>query len=325
MNLILKDSKILVTGGSGFIGTNLIKHLLSLGCNQIRATYHEHPPFLHQEAVEYVKADLTSKTDCKKVVSGRDYVFMCAAKTFGAAAMKADPLALVTPNILMNSLMLEAAYEAKVKKFLFISSSAAYPPTNHPVKEEEMFIDDPHEAYYGVGWMKRFSEILCKMYAQKIKNPMATVVVRPSNIYGPYAKFNFQTSHMQHALIRRVVEKQNPIEVWGTGKDVRDLIFIDDFIDGLMLAFIKSDVFLAVNVASGKARTVQQILETIQRVDGWKAEIRFNRAKPTTIPSRLINTDLAEKILGFKAKTTLEEGMRNTIEWYRKQGSEWNR
>jgi GDP-L-fucose synthase len=318
----LSGAKALVTGGTGFIGVNVILRLLSLGC-QVRATLHKRPAVIQDDAIEYVQADLTSMKDCRRVVEGVDYVFMCAANTSGAAVMASTPLVHVTPNVVMNAQMLEAAYFAKVKKFLFISSSAAYPPTgDRPVREDEMFEGEPYEKYYLVGWMKRYTEILCKIYAQKIKAPMSTVVIRPSNIYGPYDDFDFRTSHMMAALIRRVVERHDPLEVWGTGDDIKDLIYIDDFLDGMLLAFEKTTDYMAVNIATGQGYSVKQVLQTILEVDGYlDADVRFDPSKPTMIPIRLVDTSLAKERLGFQAQISQREGIRRTVEWYRESSN----
>ena len=315
----LSGAKVLVTGGTGFIGVNLILRLLSLGC-QVRATLHKRPAVIQNDAIEYVGADLTLMEDCKRVVEGIDYVFMCAANTSGAGVMATTPLVHVTPNVVMNAQMLEAAYFAKVKKFTFISSSAAYPPTgDRPVREEEMFEGEPYEKYYLVGWMKRYSEILCRIYAQKIRDPMPTVVIRPSNIYGPHDDFDFRTSHMMAALIRRVVERHDPLEVWGTGDDVKDLIYVDDFLDGMLLVFEKTTDYTAVNIATGQGHSVKQVVQTILEVDGYTdADVRFDPLKPTMIPIRLVDTSLAKQWLGFQANTSLREGIRTTVEWYRR-------
>lgn len=323
---MVKGVKVLVAGGTGFIGVNLINRLLSLG-SRVRATIHKRPPVIQNDAVEYVQTDLTKLEDCKRVVEGVDYVFMCAASTSGAAVMALTPLAHVTPNVVMNAHMLEAAYLAKVKKFLFISSSAAYPPTgDRPVREEEMFEGDPYETYYSVGWMKRYAEILCKIYSQKIKNPMPTVVVRPSNIYGPYDKYDFATSHSTAALIRRVVERHNPLEVWGTGDDIKDLIYIDDFLNGMLLAFEKSDGYTAVNIASGQGYSIKRVLLTLLEIDGYSdAEVRFDPSKPTTIPIRLVDASLARETLGFQPKISLREGLCRTVQWYRQNRQTWAR
>ncbi|MHB8163390.1 MAG: NAD-dependent epimerase/dehydratase family protein [Methanoregula sp.] len=319
-------ARILVAGGTGFIGVNLIRRLLSKGC-KIRATLHKRPEVIHDKRIEYVQADLTRAEDCERVVQGMDYVFMCSANTSGAAVMALNPLAHVTPNVVMNAQMMEAAYRAGVKKFVFISSSAAYPPTgDRPVCEDEMFGADPYEVYYSVGWMKRYGEILCKVYAQKIKKPMAMLVIRPSNIYGPYDKFDINTSHVTTALIRKVVERQKPIEVWGSGNDVRDLIYIEDFLDGLLLAFEKSGEYLAINLASGQGYSVKEILQTIREVDGYtEAEVRFDPSKPSTIAIRLVNIQIARDILGFQPKTSLKEGLKQTVEWYRENRNVWTK
>ena len=153
------EDKVLVAGGSGFLGVNLLARLQKDGF-RLRATLHERPSVLQSDGIEYLKADLTVMADCRHVVEGVDAVFLCAANTSGAAVMAETPLAHVTPNIVMNVQLLEAAYQAGVKKFVFISSSAAYPPTDdRPVHEEEMFGPDPYDVYYSVGWMKRYTEI----------------------------------------------------------------------------------------------------------------------------------------------------------------------
>lgn len=315
---MFSDTKVLVVGGAGFIGVNLIQRLLLLGAN-IRATIHKRDPIILDERIEYIRCNLTKMEDCKKVVNDIDYVFMCAANTSGAAVISETPLVHVTPNVVMNAQMLEAAYVAKVKRFLFISSSVVYPPTgDRPVCEDEMFDGDPYETYYSAGWMKRYTEILCRIYSQKIKNPMATVVIRPSNIYGPYDKFDFATSHVTAALIRRVVERHNPIEVWGTGDDVRDLIYIEDFLDGMLLAFEKTESCMTVNIASGQGYSVKQLLQTILDVDGYSdADVRFDPSKPRMIPILLLDTSCAKRLLGFQPRFSLREGIRKTVEWYR--------
>ena len=316
---MFSGAKVLVAGGTGFIGMNLINRLSSLGAN-VRATIHRKDPVILDERIGYVRCDLTKMEDCRKVVSDMDYVFLCAANTSGAAVIQSTPLVHVTPNIVMNAQMLEAAYFANVKKFVWLSSNAAYPPSgDRPVKEEELLDGDPYETYFGVAWMKRYTEILCRMYSEKLKNPMATVVLRPSNIYGPYDDFEFETSHVMAALIRRVVERHDPIEVWGTGDDIRDWIYIGDFIDAMMLAVEKIESYNPINIGLGKGYSIKQALQIILEVDGYTdAKIEFNPSKPSMIPIRLIDTTKAETTLGFKAKIGLREGIRKTIEWYRK-------
>lgn len=315
---MFKGSKVLVTGAGGFLGTNMVKRLVEEG-SYVRGTLHTRSPQYEHQDLEYVKADLTNMEECRRVVEGMDYVFMCAANTSGAGVMATQPLAHVTPNVVMNAQMLEASYQAKVKKFLFISSSAAYPPSgDRPVSEAYMFDGDPYEAYFSVGWMKRYAEVLCRIYSEKIKDPMKTVVVRPSNVYGPYDKFDFERSHVTAALIRKVIERHDPLEVWGTGEDVRDLIYVDDFIDAVMLAMNRLDRFDPVNVGYGKGCRVRDVLTTLLDVDKFdNAKVVVNPTKPSMIPIRLVDVSKAQAVLEFKAMINLRDGLKHTLEWYR--------
>ncbi len=313
--------KVLVAGGAGFLGTNLALALSRRGAH-LRLTTHRNPLQATFPGAEVWSLDLRQAEDCARAVEGMDYVFLCAAHTSGAAVIRATPLAHITPNVLINTQMLEAAHRAGVARFCFISSGAAYPPTaNRPVAEPEMFDGDPHDVYFAAGWMKRYAEVLCRTYAEKIANPMPTVVVRPSNVYGPYDKFDFAVSHVTAALLRRVVERHHPLEVWGNGQDIRDLIYIDDFIDGLLAAFATTSPFYTVNICAGRGYSVREILQTILEVDGFTdADVRFDPTRPSTIPVRLMDDGMARRELGFAPRVPLDEGLRRTLAWYRQNG-----
>ena len=300
------------------MGANLIKRLLSLGSN-VRATLHKNNAVIKDDRIKYIKTDLLQMEDCRRAVQDMDYVFHCAANTSGAAVMASTPIVHVTTNIIMNSQLLEAAYFTKIKKFIWLSSNAAYPPSgDRPVKEEEMFDGDPYDTYYGVGWMKRYTEILCKLYSEKLKERMVTVVLRPSNIYGPYDDFDFATSHMMAATIRKVVEGQNPLNVWGTGNDIRDLIYIDDFIDAMILAAENIKNYDPINIGYGKGYSIKEIIKICLEIYGYTdAKVVYDTSKPSMIPVRLISIDKARRLLGFESHTDLREGIKKTIEWYR--------
>lgn len=310
--------KILITGGAGFLGTNLALKLTALGA-RLRLTTHRKPLQIAFPDADAVEADLRRPEDCARVVEGMDVVFICSAQTSGAGIIRTTPLVHVTPNVLINSLLLEAAYQAKVKKVCFISSGAAYPGTGaRPVTEAEMFNGDPEEVYFPAGWMKRYAEILCRTYAEKIADPMPTVVIRPSNVYGPYDKFDFAVSHFTAALVRRVAERQSPLQVWGTGEDIRDLIYIDDFVEGTLAAVSTDLPFLAINICAGRGYAVREVLETLLEVDGFTdAQVTFDASKPSTVPVRLMDNGLARSLLGFEAKLSLAEGLKRTLAWYR--------
>lgn len=307
-----------MAGVTGFLGTNLAARLVAMGA-RVRGVSRRRPHGVAYAGVEPMHADLTVPADCRRAVDGMDYVFMCAASTSGAAVITTTPLAHVTPNVVMNTQVLHAAHAAGVKKLLFVSSGAAYPPTDHrPVAEDEMFAGDPDDVYFAAGWMKRYAEVLCRTYATKIARPMPTVVVRPSNVYGPHDKFDFGTSHATAALLRRVVERHRPLEVWGTGDDVRDLIYVDDVIDGMLCAFDGEEPYRTVNLASGRGYSVREVLTTLLELDGYgDAEVRYDPSKPRTVPVRLLDTSYAKRVLGFEARVDLREGLSRTLRWYR--------
>jgi len=240
-SMMLAGNNVLVIGGAGFIGSNLVNRLV-VDSARVRATLHERAPYARNARAEYVRCDLLQPEDCARACTDMDYVFLCAANTSGAAVMETTPLVHLTPNVIMNARMLEAAYAAGVCKTLFISTNTVYPVSDQPVRETDV-TNEFFEKYFIVAWMKRFSEIMCEMYASKIKKPMQTVVVRPANVYGPMDDFARETSHVLPALIRRVVERHDPITVWGDGRDVKDFIYVDDLVQGLLLAMHRIMVY----------------------------------------------------------------------------------
>ena len=313
---MFRNKRILVTGGAGFVGVNLIQRLLDLDAD-VTATLHRKAAVIDDPRIRYIQGDLRFQADCAAAVNGADYVFMCAANTSGAAVMETTPLAHLTPNVLMNVSMLEAAYQAGVKKFLFVSSNTVYPVTDYPVKETDV-TNEFFDKYFVVAWMKRFTEIVCEMYATRIKEPMKVCVVRPANIYGEFDDFEWETSHVIPALIRKVVERHSPVEVWGDGEDLKEFIYVQDFIDGMLLAMEKIDGFEPVNIAAGNPTTVKEVLLTLLDIDGYtEARIEFDTSKPTMIRKRLIDPSRAETLLGFRAATSMEDGLKKTVAWYR--------
>ena len=313
---MFRNARVLVAGGTGFVGVNLIRRLLALG-SKVTATLHLREPVLVDDRITYIRGDLRRQEDCAAAVQGIDYVFMCAANTSGAAVIAKTPLVHLTPNILMNISMLDAAYQAGVKKFLFISSNIVYPLTDYPVKEDDV-TNEFYETYFIAAWMKRFTEIVCEMYATKIARPMKVCVVRPANIYGEHDDFDWETSHVIPALIRKVVERRDPIEVWGEGTDLKEFIYVGDFVEGMLLTMEKIASFEPVNIAAGKPCTVRDVLAVLLQVDNYgNARVAYDTSKPTMIPKRLIDTSKAERLLGFRASTPMREGLAKTVAWYR--------
>ena len=303
---------VLVTGSTGLIGANLIQELARRGAS-VRATLHVKDPVVENENVSYVRCDLTRAEDCIRVVEGMDYAFLCAANTSGAYTIETNPLVHVTDNLIMNVKMLEAT--ADVDRCLFISSSTVYPPVDYPVKEAEAFLGDPHPSYFGSAWMKRYSEKLAQFHSERYGRKI--IVVRPTNVYGPFDKFDFGTSHVLPALIRRAVEKQNPFEVWGDGSAVRDFVYVSDMVEAMLRAMERWTHFEPYNIGSGNPVTIRESLEMILRLAQHQgAEVIYDASKPTTIPVRRVDLTKAREELGFQARFSLEEGLQKTIEWY---------
>ncbi len=311
-----KDRRILVAGAGGFVGTNLVRKLVELGA-EVRGTLFNKPAQRLDPIADYVTCDLTKPEDCLNVTRGMDFVFMAAANSSGAAVMEKSPLAHLTPNVVMNAQMLAAAYENEVKKFCFISSNTVYPLTDYAVREEDTNYEY-FEKYFIVGWMKRFSEIMCQMYTEKIKNPMQTVVVRPGNLYGPYDKYTWKESKVIAALIRRAVERHNPLVVWGDGLDLKDFLYIEDFIEGLILAFERVDGYTPLNIASGQPVNIREVLEEVLRVTGYTdAPVEYDSSQPTMIPKRLIDTSRMRELTGWAPPTPISQGIEWTVDWYK--------
>ena len=315
--MLFRDKRILVTGATGLIGSNLLERLVKEGAT-LRATLHRREPVITAPGIHYIKCDLTLAEDCRRAVEGMNYVFLCAANTSGAAMIASTPMIHVTPNILINAQMLEAAYAAGVEKFIWLGSTVAYPVSDKPMREEDLFAGEPFEKYFFAGWAKRFTEILCQMYGEKLTRRMTTIVLRPTNVYGPRDDFEFATSHVIPALIRRTVERWNPVEVWGDGSEIRDVIFADDMVEAMVLAAAKLDRYETINIGLGKGYSVRELLQIILELDGHKdVKIQYDTTKPTMIPLRLVDTTKAERLLGFRASTDVREGLRRTLEWYR--------
>ncbi len=311
-----KGRRVLVAGAAGFVGTHLVQRLIDLG-SEVRGTLFFKPPQRTDSRVEYVNCDLTKPEDCLVVTKGVDFVFMAAANSSGAGVMEKTPLVHLTPNVVMNAHMLAAAYENEVKKFCFISSNTVYPVTDFAVKEKDTNYEY-FDKYFIVGWMKRFSEIMCEMYAEKIKTPMQTVVVRPGNLYGPFDKYTWKESKVLAALIRRATERHDPFIVWGDGYDLKDFLYIEDFIEGLLLAFERSEGFEPLNIASGRPVSIREALaEILRATDYMDASVEYDGSQPTMIPKRLIDISRVQDVTGWAPRTSLKQGIAHTIAWYK--------
>lgn len=316
MEYTLENKKILVTGGGGFVGTNVIKALIKQNA-KIYGTIHNKQPRNSFSEVTYIRADLTKKEEALNATKGMDCVVLTAAYVTGAEGMLENPMCLVTDTVILNLTVLEAAYLNGVRKVIYISSGMVYPFLETPLREEDGFIGDPYEKYFTGGWTRRFIEVVCRMYAEKL-GAMDITALRIDNLYGPYDNFERAHSHVIASLIRKAVERMDPFEVWGNGKDYKDFSYIEDLAEGVVLALKKSKGFQVYNLASGVNYTINDILEVILRSTKYEdAQIVYNNTKPSMIPYKVMCIDKARQELGYKPMTSIEDGIRKTIQWYK--------
>jgi GDP-L-fucose synthase len=314
--MFYKNKKVLVTGGTGFVGTNIVEALLNEKA-KIVVPLHKRKPIVKSKCITFIKADLTKQSDCLKVCRGVDYVFHAAGEVSAAAATVNNPMPPIVANLILTAQMLQAAWSSNVARILIFSSSTGYPLAKHPLKEEEMWGKEPPAVYFGYGWMRRYFEKLAAFVHSRSNTKIA--LVRPTAVYGRYDDFNPKTSHVIPALIRRALAKENPFVVWGTGKEVRDFLHISDLAKGCLLALEKYAVCDPVNIGCGRSITVKEIVTVILQAAGYTgATIQFDASKPATVPYRVIDTSKGKRFLGFTPAVKLEDGLRDTVDWYKK-------
>lgn len=310
----LQDKKVLVTGGSGFIGMHIVRELLRNNV-RVRVPLHERPLSVGDDRIETVQADLLNREDCLRALEGIDCL-VHAAGTVGAAGVSDhQQMDGITLNMILTAQVLQASWAQGVGRVLLFGSSTGYPAYDHAVSEEEMWRDEPHPSYFGYGWMRRYIEKLGEYVARK--SSCGVVMVRPSAVYGAWDNFSDSGSHVIPALIKRAAKKENPFVVWGTGNEVRDFIHATDFARACVLALEKCSGFEALNVGAGRACTIRDIVEIILAATGHRdARVIFDHTKPVTIPFRLLNIDKARTLLGFEPEVSLEQGLNDTVRWY---------
>ncbi len=313
-SVFYKGARVLVTGGTGFVGRHIVEALLKAGA-KVRVPVHERPLPIADGAIETVRADLTRQEDCLKVCDGVQYVFHAAGAVAAAAVTAGNPMAAITANLVLNAQMLQAAWTAGIERFLIFGSSTGYPVSDHPVKEEEFWSGPTHPSYFGYGWMRRYLERLAEFVASKSKVKIA--LVRPSAVYGRYDNFDMHAGHVIPMLIRKAVERLDPYEVWGTGEEVRDFLHVTDLARGCLLMLEKHAVCDPVNIGYGRAVTIRACVETILKAAGYSdARVVFNADRPTAIPRRMVDTSKARDVLGFEPEVSLEEGLIDSVRWY---------
>lgn len=224
-------------------------------------------------------------------------------------------------QIFMN--MLESSRKLDVERFLTVSSACVYPRhCTIPTPEEEGFLSVPEPTNEGYGWAKRMEEFLSMTY--KTEYGMKIAIARPYNAYGPRDNFDPKSSHVIPSLIKRVLDGENPLDVWGSGNQTRSFLYVEDFVEGILLTCEKYAVADPVNIGSDDETTIRDLVNLILNICKCDSKVIFDRSKPEGQPRRKCDTTKAKKVLGFEARTPLKEGLKNTIDWYKQQKS-WDK
>jgi GDP-L-fucose synthase len=313
MSDFFKNKLVVVTGGSGFVGTHYLQALLDRGAI-VRTHTHESPLQVQDKRLEVIpNIDLTNIDDCLRLTEGADYVVHSGGKIAHPSTVPTD-IQISMQNIMVLGNVLDASQRNGVKRFLDLNSSTGYPDRRYPITENEFWDEEPYKAYFGYGWMRRYREKLME-HVFKFSG-MEIALARRTAIYGPNDNFNPKTCHVVPALIKRVLDDENPFVVWGSPGVVRDFLYVKDVVKAALLVLEKGESMRPYNVGSGTAITVGEIVDAILKATGKTPEVCYDETKPTTIPFRMASTERIRTELGFEPDYTFEEGMRETIEWY---------
>ena len=317
-----REKRVLVTGGTGFIGSHLTEQLVTSGARvtvigretEARVRFLD----LKHSVVAYRRVDLMGPSrKLKQLFSGKDMIFHLAARVAGIGYNSTHPATMLYDNLALTLTALEAARIGGVKRFQYVSSACVYPRhCTIPTPETEGFSGDPEPTNFGYGWAKRMGEVLARTYGDE--HGLEVSIVRPYNGYGPRDNFDPETSHVIPALIKRVVGGEDPVVVWGDGSSTRSFLYVEDFARGLLEACEKYPVADPVNIGSDEEISIKDLVKLIIEISGSKAGIRFDRSKPNGQPRRNCDTRKAREKIGFVAKVSLREGLKRTIEWYKK-------
>jgi GDP-L-fucose synthase len=300
------NKKVLITGGRGFLGKHLVAKLKEKGAKQIRIA-------------DIDKYDLREYKDCLRASRGIDVVIHLAAKVGGIGFNREFPADLFDDNILMGTNMMKAARINKVKKYVALGTVCAYPKfTPTPFKEKDLWMGYPEETNAPYGLAKKMQLVQAEAYRQQYG--FNAIFLLPVNLYGPGDNFNPKSSHVIPALITKFTEakknnKKNVV-VWGTGKSSREFLYVEDAAEGIIKAaesYNKSD---PVNLGSGLEIKIKDLVAIIKKLSEYKGSVIWDKTKPDGQPKRKLDVSRAAKEFGFRSKTTFEEGLKNTIDWY---------
>lgn len=310
MNTIA-GKRVIVTGGAGFLGKYVVKELEKYNCKEIFVPRIE----------EY---DLRKEEVVKRLYSEKkpDIVIHLAAVVGGIGANRERPGEFYYYNLMMGALLMEHARLSGVSKFVAIGTICCYPKfTPVPFKEEDLWNGYPEETNAPYGLAKKM--LLVQSQAYRIQYGFNSIFLLPVNLYGPGDNFDPSSSHVIPALIKKCYDAidagDDKIVVWGTGKATREFLYVGDAAKAICLATDKYNKPEPVNIGAGFEISIANLVEKIVKLTGFKGKIEWDKTKPDGQPRRCLDVSLAEREFGFKAIVGFDEGLKNTIEWYRKE------
>jgi GDP-D-mannose 3',5'-epimerase len=312
---------ILVTGGGGFVGSHLARELFKQG-HFVRIADIKFDDYIKEKYYsEKINADLRILENCIKVTKDIDMVYNLAANMGGIGFITEVGAEVMHDNTLINTYMLEAARQNKVKRYLFTSSACAYPtykqtdPNIQGLREEDAYPADPDNFY---GWEKLYTEKMCEAYQRDYN--MNIRILRYHNIYGPEGTYKGGREKSPAALCRKVAEATNPgsIEIWGDGKQTRSYCYVDDAVKATIL-LMESDYDKPINIGSDRLVTINKLADIIIAASGKKITKTYNTTAPQGVRGRNADLTLVKKVLKWEPQITLEQGLAKTYEWIEKQ------
>jgi GDP-L-fucose synthase len=300
-------SKIVVTGGTGFLGTHVVKKLRERGFN-VDVPQHANHDLRHRNEIQAMFR-----------MYEPDIVIHLAAVCGGIGANQKSPGKFFYDNLIMGLEMIDVARDRGVEKFVQVGTVCAYPKhTPVPFKEEDIWNGYPEETNAPYGIAKKALLVQCQAYRQQYG--MNAIYLVPVNLYGPGDNFDAFTSHVIPALIKKCVDAKkhhdDGIVVWGTGAASREFLYVEDCAEAIVLATEKYNGAEPVNIGSGSEIVMRDLVEVIKKATGFEGSTIYDASKPDGQPRRCLDTSRAEKAFGFKASTSFEEGIRKTVAWY---------
>lgn len=309
MSEFWKNQRFVVTGGSGFLGKVLTRKMQERGAKEIFIPRIE----------DY---DLVNPVDVDRLLvdANPDVIIHLAAHVGGIGANSEHPAEFFYDNLMMGVQLMHKAWQTGVKKFVAIGTVCAYPKfTPVPFKEDDIWNGYPEETNAPYGLAKKM--LLVQSQAYREQYGFNSIFLLPVNLYGPGDNFNLRSSHVIPALIRKCIEAEEneikEIEVWGDGSPTREFLYVEDAAEGILLATEFFNESLPVNLGSGHEISIKDLAEKIAFLSGFSGKLVWNTDKPNGQPRRGLDTSRAFEKFGFKAKMTFDEGLANTIDWYR--------